>query len=88
MDWLGVAVLEAVVDRLAVADGLAVPTSDDVWEELGVAAWLPVAVTEGVTVGLPLGPCDPLRLGVELCVTLGVPLDVDDTEAVPVADAL
>ena len=53
-----------------------------------MAVWLPVAVTEGVTVGLPLGPCDPLRLGVELCVTLGVALDVDDTEAVPVADGL
>ena len=64
------------------------PACDDVWEELGVAAWLPVVVTEGVTVGLPLGPCDPLGLSVKLCVTLGVPLDVEDTEAVAVPDEL
>ena len=80
--------LEAVVDRLAEADGLVVPAGDDVKEELGEAAWLPVLETEGVVVGLPLGPCDLLRLGVELCVTLGVALDVDDTEAVPVSDGL
>ena len=64
------------------------PACDDVWVELGVAAWLPEALPVGVAVGLPLGPCDPLGLSVKLCVTLGVPLDVGETEAVPVADEL
>jgi hypothetical protein len=73
---------EAVISWVPDPDELAVPTCDDVCEELSVAAWLPVAVTDAVIDGLPLGPCDPLGLGVELCVTLNEPLDVDETEAV------
>ena len=53
-----------------------------------MAAGLPEALPVGVAVGLPLGPCDPLGLGVKLCVALDVPLDVSDTEAVPVPDGL